>query len=274
MSPTYGLKGKIALIAGADRGVGYATAWAIAQQGGKVILTGQGEENLQHLAQMITQSTNLPAIALAGRGNDETFAHVVFKRIMSEHGRLDILVNDSAFAKAGEVELMPVAELRRHLEQAVVAPYIWMQKAVAMMKSNGPAGGKIVMVGSVRGAWVGPGGWGGDNAGYAGLRAMCESIARQMHDQGLPVAVSLFTPGLGEAALTDLTPTSGGIPAEQAARAILHALTAPADLNVFETVLYPLGGGPWVSANANTGSAVALPQRPPGTGTIRRNRMK
>ncbi|MFW5846308.1 MAG: SDR family NAD(P)-dependent oxidoreductase, partial [Planctomycetota bacterium] len=198
MSDAMTLEGAVVLVVGADRAIGRGLATAAAAGGARLALVGQRESVLEEVAAAISSATGRDPLVQAGRTVDETVAQGVFKRIQHEYGRLDALVCDTALARDGGVERMPVTELRRHLDLAVVAPYIWMQKAIAAMQRQRPVQGRIVHVGSVRGRWVACGGWGGDVAAYAALRGMCESITRQLHDQRLPITVSLVLPGHGE----------------------------------------------------------------------------
>jgi len=76
---------------------------------------------------------------------------------------------------------------------------------------------------------------------------MSESIARQLHGTGSRIAVGMVCPGVVDTPLTN--PSRGPQPdwlrAETVADAVLHAVTAPADVNVFDIVLFPMAQRPW-----------------------------
>jgi NAD(P)-dependent dehydrogenase (short-subunit alcohol dehydrogenase family) len=80
------LKGQIALVTGASRGVGKGIALELAEAGATVYITGRSEKDLQYFEGMGT------AIKCDHR-EDNQVTHV-FERILAERGRLDILVNN------------------------------------------------------------------------------------------------------------------------------------------------------------------------------------
>lgn len=80
------LKGKVALVTGASRGVGKGVALGLIEAGATVYITGRSVEDMKYL------SGNGTAIECDHR--DDGQVHVAFRRIAEEQGRLDILVNN------------------------------------------------------------------------------------------------------------------------------------------------------------------------------------
>ena len=80
------LKGKIALVTGASRGIGKGIALELVAAGATVYITGRSDEDMQYL------SGKGNAIACDHR-NDER-VQAAFRRIAEDQGRLDILVNN------------------------------------------------------------------------------------------------------------------------------------------------------------------------------------
>ncbi|MFZ4507691.1 MAG: SDR family oxidoreductase, partial [Fimbriimonas sp.] len=132
------------------------------------------------------------------------------------------------------------------LEINVVAPYMCMQHAIRLMVQGGRPG-KILNIGSVRSHWA----WAGESGVYPaskfGLRGMTEAVAREMHWRKLPISVGLISPGETNTLMTN----PEGLPAPHAmdpadvAAAIVHALSAPDGVNVYDTILFPLSMRPW-----------------------------
>lgn len=239
------LEGRIALVTGAGRGIGAAVARALAEAGGTVVVTARTELELSEVVDSI-RADGGRALAVEGDITDEAFQDRLFAEIDRIFSRLDILINNAGIAPFGPVEELPASELRRCLELNVVAAYGCMQRAIRLMRENG-AVGKIISIGSVRSHWTEAGDAGAYNASKEGLRAMTQSVARQLHGTGVHIAVGMVNPGVVDTSLTNPSgePKTGWLRPETVARAVLHAVTAPPDVNVFDTTLFNMSQSPW-----------------------------
>lgn len=94
------IAGKVALITGAGRGIGRATAIAFAQEGVHVGLVGRTLENLQQVAEELKQYDVKTAIAAANVADLESITAAVAS-IRGELGAIDILVNNAGISKFG-----------------------------------------------------------------------------------------------------------------------------------------------------------------------------
>jgi Short-chain alcohol dehydrogenase of unknown specificity len=101
------IAGKVALITGAGRGIGRATAIAFAQEGIHVGLVGRTLENLQKVADELKAYDVKVAIAAGDVANLESITAAV-ESIRGELGAIDILVNNAGIGKfGGFMELTP-----------------------------------------------------------------------------------------------------------------------------------------------------------------------
>ncbi|MGE7950734.1 3-ketoacyl-ACP reductase [Lysinibacillus xylanilyticus] len=101
------IAGKVALITGAGRGIGRATAVAFAQEGIHVGLIGRTLENLQQVAEELKQYDVKVAIAVANVADLNSITAAV-ESIRSELGAIDILVNNAGISKFGSfMDLTP-----------------------------------------------------------------------------------------------------------------------------------------------------------------------
>ncbi|RXJ04517.1 3-ketoacyl-ACP reductase [Anaerobacillus alkaliphilus] len=94
------LNGKTALITGAGRGIGRATAIALAKEGVNLGLIGLNLENLEKLAAELSQYDVTISAASADVSDLEAVTHAV-EHIKSDLGAIDILVNNAGTAKFG-----------------------------------------------------------------------------------------------------------------------------------------------------------------------------
>lgn len=94
------LEGKVALITGAGRGIGRATALAFAQEGIHVGLVGTTRENLENVAAEVEKLGSKAAVAVADVTNLEAIQEAV-GQVKQELGSIDILINNAGIAKFG-----------------------------------------------------------------------------------------------------------------------------------------------------------------------------
>ena len=97
-----GLKGKVALVAGASQGMGRATALLYAREGAKVAICARGERALNEAAEMIRKDTGGEVLSMVA---DMTKVNDIKKFVSksAEHfGRLDIIVNNAGGPPPGE----------------------------------------------------------------------------------------------------------------------------------------------------------------------------
>ena len=84
------LEGKVALVTGGSRGIGYATAKILSENGATVIITGKDSERLEKSSSEISN-----CIGIAGDIQNTDDVKNVVKKTVEEFGRLDILVNNA-----------------------------------------------------------------------------------------------------------------------------------------------------------------------------------
>lgn len=238
------MQDRIALVTGAGRGIGRAVALLLGEQGATVVATARTASEVEQVAADI-EAAGGRARAIPGDITDEAFVGTLFAGVQSEFGRLDALVNNAGIAPFGRIEDMPVDDLRAALQVNVVGPFMCMQRAVRIMQVSG--GGKIINIGSVRSHWTEAGDAGAYNASKYALRALTESVARQLHGSDCRIAVGMVCPGVVDTTLTNPAgeERSEWLTPDTVARAVLHALQAPEDVNLFDTVLFPTSQRPW-----------------------------
>lgn len=91
----FDLSGRIALVTGASRGIGESIAKLFAEQGAHVIVSSRKLDECERVAEEIRQAGGSAEAIACHVGRMEDVARL-FERIRTEHGRLDILVNNAA----------------------------------------------------------------------------------------------------------------------------------------------------------------------------------
>ncbi|TLQ01086.1 SDR family oxidoreductase [Nesterenkonia salmonea] len=121
--------GKVALITGASRGIGLATARRLVAEGGAVVLTGRGQTALDEAVADLGAER---ASAVAGKADDPDHRAAAILHAFERFGRLDHLVNNAginpAYGPAFDVDPDVV---RKIFEVNVLAAFEWTRDAVA-----------------------------------------------------------------------------------------------------------------------------------------------
>ena len=84
--------GKVALVTGASRGIGYGIAEALVARGDRVVITGRNEDALKEAAEKLGADR---VLGVAGKAHDEAHQAVAVERAMEAFGRIDYLVNNA-----------------------------------------------------------------------------------------------------------------------------------------------------------------------------------
>ena len=135
-----GLEGKIALVTGAGRGIGRASALALAQCGAEVIAVARTQADLEALA----ASTSRISIWCEDVTSDGFF------RRLEALDQLDILVNNAGMNRPLPIEQVDIETLDRMIALNIRAVYRTSQSAVRVMQRRG-SGGSIIQMSSQMG---------------------------------------------------------------------------------------------------------------------------
>ncbi len=145
---SFDLKGKIALVTGASRGIGRSIAETFAEYGAEVILVSRKIETLTEVAETITAKGG-KAHPVACHMGDINAIKALYEFIEKTYGRLDILVNNAATNPYfGEMAGVDQSVWDKTFDVNLKGPFFMIQNAIPLMKT---AGGAIVNVSSVNG---------------------------------------------------------------------------------------------------------------------------
>ena len=143
----FNLSGRLALITGASRGIGYAIAEAFAQAGASVILNGRSQAALDEAAAELRRQGRSVETATFDVTSPTQVAEAI-ARIESEVGPVDILVNNAGIQRRAPLEQFDDRDWRELMSTNLDSIY-YVSKAVApYMIERGR--GKIINIGSVQ----------------------------------------------------------------------------------------------------------------------------
>ncbi|MBS0296260.1 MAG: SDR family oxidoreductase [Proteobacteria bacterium] len=142
------LKDKVALITGADSGIGRAVAVLFAREGADVAIAYLDEHEDAEETRRAVEKEGRRAITIAGDVADPAFAEAAVKQTLDQLGKLDILVNNAAFQEHVEdFEQLTEEHFDRTIKTNVYGYFHMAKAAVPHLKP----GSAIVMTGSVTG---------------------------------------------------------------------------------------------------------------------------
>jgi NAD(P)-dependent dehydrogenase (short-subunit alcohol dehydrogenase family) len=189
----FNLSGKIALVTGASRGIGEATARLFASQGATVIISSRKQESLDTLAMSINKESHSGVVyPMACHIGDTESVHQLLKRLTEKFERIDILVNNAATNPFfGELLDTPQSMVDKTIDVNIKG-YLMISQAVGkIMKENG--GGSIINTASING--VIPGAMQGIySITKAAVISMTASMAKETARYG--IRVNAVLPGL------------------------------------------------------------------------------
>jgi NAD(P)-dependent dehydrogenase (short-subunit alcohol dehydrogenase family) len=131
------LKGKVALVTGADSGIGRAVAALFAREGADVAIVYLCEHDDAKKTKEIVEKEGRRAIAIAGDLGDKAFCEEAVKKTVDQLGRLDILVNNAGEQHPDE-DIRDITEdqLKRTFQTNIFSMFFMVQAAEPHLKEG------------------------------------------------------------------------------------------------------------------------------------------
>jgi len=193
------LKDYVAIITGASRGIGRATALEFAQQGARVVVNyRRNTESAQEVVDIITQSGG-EAYAYAADVCDELSFLAMVNATLDRWGRLDILVNNAGIIVDAPFLRMREENWLKVIETDLTAVFLGTRAVLPVMRRQ--RYGRIVSVGSLAGL-TGNVGQVNYSAAKAGLISFSRALAREVAIDG--ITVNMVAPGYVETEMLDM----------------------------------------------------------------------
>ena len=185
------LAGKVALVTGSSRGLGLASAMALADEGCRVCICARGADRLASAAKALTQragATDRVLAAQADLTDPDDIAKLV-RRTVDTFGRLDVLVNNVGRAGGGGLLEATDDDWRNAFDDTLYPAIRTSRLAVPHMQRVGS--GAIIMIASI---------WGRESGGrmtYNAVKAAEISLAKALAQQlaGDNIRVNSVAPG-------------------------------------------------------------------------------
>lgn len=220
------LAGQVAVVTGASRGVGEATAKALAEQGATVV----------RLARTLADGEDGPYFNLTTDLTDPVLLKRAMDEVLAEFGPPHLVVNNAGGFLLRLFEETTEEDLLEQLEINLVAPFNVARALLPPMRQAGR--GHLVTIGSIADHSAFP-----ENAAYAaskyGLRGLHETLVAEYRGTG--IRLTLISPGPTDTSIWDpfepdrragFTPRSKMLKPADVAGAVVWAVTQPANVQV------------------------------------------
>jgi 3-oxoacyl-[acyl-carrier protein] reductase len=184
------LAGRVAAVTGAGRGIGAATARALAAAGACVAILDRDAAAVTQTAERIAVSGG-EALAFTTDVTDAFAVERTFDRVAEEWGRFDVLVNNAGALREAPLEEVTEAELQEMLDLHLRGAMVCARAAVPHMARN--RHGRILSAGSVS-TRLGAQGLTAYSAAKAGIVGMTRTWARELGPLG--ITANCVAPGL------------------------------------------------------------------------------
>ena len=187
-------EGRVALLTGASRGLGRAAAMRLLERGARVAINVRDQAR----ADQVADALGPDATGIGGDLVEKGVPEALVARTVEHFGRLDIVINNAAFADGTRFEQLTPEQWRLAFEVNVTAPFLLTRAAVPIMKSQ--SYGRIVNVSSTAGRMVSTLGGAHYTTSKTALLGLTRASAKELGKYG--ITVNAVCPGMIDTELT------------------------------------------------------------------------
>ncbi|HEY6198999.1 MAG TPA: SDR family oxidoreductase [Candidatus Binatia bacterium] len=230
------MKGKIAIVTGAGRGIGRAIALALGEAGARVALAARSEGEIRSVAQEI-RGKDGDALAIAADLTRDDEIERLVKQTVKEWGAVDILVNNAGWGKTATVVDSRVEDWDRTLQINLRAPMVLTRLVLPGMIAK--KSGAVVNIGSIS-SKAGTANTSAYSASKFGMLGFTQSLFEEVREYG--VKVSIILPGFVDTPLIPLNKRLDRgkmIQPRDIAGAVMYVLSTPLNSCPVEMTIRP-----------------------------------
>ena len=237
------LEGKVVLVTGGGSGVGAAVARQFAQAGAQVVVVGRRAEQLQATCAAITSGA--PARPIVADVVDRAQVTALVEQIVSEFGRLDMLINNAGVnTPERRLEQLSAENWDYLMTVNATGAFNMIQAVLPQMRTQ--RDGLIINISSISGLRASTLAGAAYSASKHALNALSKVVGQEEEQHG--IRSTIISPGDINTPLLDKRPVP--VSAEQRAKilqpddiaaAVLFVATLPAHVSVPELVIKPIG---------------------------------
>src|SRR5512138_17003 len=133
------LKDKRAFVAGSSRGLGFATAWALAHEGCKVAVNSREKKNARAAAKKISKETGTQAYGISGDVSKASNAETLIASAVEALGGLDILITNAGGPPAGSFEIFDEKAWQKAVDLSLMSHIRLIRAALPHLRKSSAA---------------------------------------------------------------------------------------------------------------------------------------
>ena len=233
------LANRLALVTGANRGIGFEIAWALASEGCDLVMTGRNEKALARAGQKI-EKLGVRVLAQTCDIRNPDSVDYLFVLVRALRRPLDFLINNAGIGHASHpVGELPYPVWRDVIDTNLTGMFLMTQAGSAVMKR----GSTIVNNLSIAAERVFPGS-SAYNASKHGALGFTDTLREDLRPKGIRVIALM--PGATDTeiwkTLWPRAPRYKMMSASTVARTVVNALLLPANSTVEKVIVMPSGG--------------------------------
>jgi len=130
------LKDKRALVSGSSRGLGYATALALAKEGCKVAINGRDEAKIKAVAEKMSKESGTQVIGLAGDVSEIGVPEKLIRQTVEAFGGLDILITNAGGPPPGSIDSLDEAAWQKGVDLCLMAHVRLIKAALPYLRKS------------------------------------------------------------------------------------------------------------------------------------------
>jgi len=231
------LTNQVAVITGANRGIGKAIAKAFAAEGAKLALCARNADLLEAAAAELRE-TGADVLAQPVDVSNEQQVQSFFAAVKERFGRVDLLVNNAGAFDGGRLDDVTLAGWNNVIGACLTGAFLCSREAFRIMKQQG--GGRILNIGSISAQRPREG-----NTPYAAAKFGVWGLTQATAIDGRPFGITCCCLHPGNV-LVERRQDSGAssddepmLEMETIAAAALAMVTVPPDVNFLEAIVLP-----------------------------------
>jgi NAD(P)-dependent dehydrogenase (short-subunit alcohol dehydrogenase family) len=231
------LADQVAVITGANQGIGKGIARAFAAEGCRLAICARNVQKLEAAAAEL-RSLGAEVLARPVDVTDEKAVAQLFDAVMQKFGRVDILVNNAGAFDGGRIDELPLEGWNRVIGVCLTGAFLCTRRAFAIMLEQG--GGRILNIGSISAQRPRA-----NHAPYAAAKFGVWGLTQATAIDGRPfgIAASCLHPGNvrveRRAESGESMDTEPMMDIDTIAQAALAMVTLPPDVNFLEAIVLP-----------------------------------
>jgi 3-oxoacyl-[acyl-carrier protein] reductase len=183
------IKGKIILVTGGSKGIGFGVAQTLLKEGAKVAITSRTQASADEAADLLRKATQGEVLALNADVRDYATQERAVNEVMKTFGRLDVLVANAGLGYFGSIETLTPDQWNETIDTNLTGVFYSVKACIPALKETK---GYIITIASLAGTNFFAGG-SAYNASKFGLVGFSQAIMLDLRNCG--IKVSTIMPG-------------------------------------------------------------------------------